>query len=40
MVAMKAVAENGSAAEIKKARALFLKLKPGQREAALSMLSG
>lgn len=39
-VAMKAAAENGSAAEIKKARALFLKLKPGQREAALSMLSG
>lgn len=38
-VAMKAAAESGTAAEIKKARALFLKLKPGQREAALSMLS-
>lgn len=38
-VAMKAAAESGTAGDIKKARALFLKLKPGQREAALSMLS-
>ena len=39
-VALKAAAESGSPRDAKKARALFLKLKPGHRQAALSMLSG
>lgn len=38
-VALKTAAESGAAQDIKKAHALFLKLKPGHREAALSMLS-
>ena len=38
-VALKTAAESGSPQDIKKARALFLKLKPGHRQAALSMLS-
>lgn len=38
-VALKAAAETGTPQDIKKARALFLKLKPGHRQAALSMLS-
>ena len=37
-VALKAAAANGSDQEIKKARALFLKLSPGDRQAALNML--
>ncbi len=39
-VALKAAAESGKPADVKKAYALFVKLKPGQRQAALSMLSG
>jgi len=39
-LALKVAADNGSPQDIKKARALFLKLKPGHRQAALSMLSG
>jgi hypothetical protein len=38
-VALKAAAESGSEKDIKKARALFLKLKPGDRRAALTMLA-
>ena len=38
-VALNAAAESGSDADIKKARTLFLRLKPGDRQAALSMLS-
>lgn len=36
--AMKEAAENGKPADIKRARALFIKLKPGERQAALNML--
>ena len=36
--AMKMAAESGSPTDIKRARALFLKLKPGERQAALNML--
>ena len=39
VIALKTAAETGTPQDIKKARALFLKLKPGDREAALSMLS-
>jgi hypothetical protein len=39
-VAVKTAAETGSAADIKKARQAFLKLKYGDRQAALTMLSG
>ena len=38
-VALKAAAESGSEQDIKKARTLFLKLKPGDRRAALIMLA-
>ncbi len=38
-VALKAAGESGSERDIKKARALFLKLKPGERQAALTMLA-
>ena len=38
-VALKAAGESGSERDIKKARALFLKLKPGARQAALTMLA-
>lgn len=38
-VALQAAAEGGSERDIKKARALFLKLKPGDRRAAMAMLS-
>jgi len=38
-VALKAAAESGSEQEIKKARTLFLRLKPGYRRAALIMLA-
>jgi hypothetical protein len=37
-VALKAAAESGSDRDIKAARSLFLKLKPGERKAALAML--
>jgi hypothetical protein len=37
-VALKAAAESGSARDIKNARTLFLRLKPGERKAALAML--
>jgi hypothetical protein len=38
-VALKVAAESGSEQDIKKARTLFLKLKPGYRRAALIMLA-
>ncbi len=38
-VALAAAAESGSEQDIKKARALFLRLKPGDRQAALTMLA-
>lgn len=38
-LALKAAAESGNDADIKKARTLFLKLKPNERRAALAMLS-
>ncbi len=34
-IALKAASESGSEREIKKARALFLKLKPGDRKAVI-----
>jgi hypothetical protein len=37
-VALKAAAESGSDADIKKARTAFLKLKHSERNAALTML--
>jgi hypothetical protein len=37
-VALKIAAESGSDRDIKTARNLFLKLKPGDRRAALAML--
>jgi hypothetical protein len=39
-LALRAAAESGSDQDIKKARTLFLKLKPGDRRAALNMLAG
>jgi hypothetical protein len=38
-VALKAAAESGSERDIKAARALFMKLKQGERLAALAMLA-
>ena len=38
-VALQAAAESGSEQDIKKARTLFLRLKPGNRRAALTMLA-
>ena len=38
-VALKVAAESGSERDIKNARTLFLKLKPGDRHAALAMLA-
>ncbi len=38
-VALTAAAESGSEQDIKKARTLFLRLKPGYRRAALIMLA-
>ena len=38
-VALKAAAESGSERDIKTARTLFLRLKPGDRRAALAMLA-
>jgi Ribonuclease G/E len=37
-VALKTAAESGSERDIKNARTLFLRLKPGDRRAALAML--
>jgi len=37
-VALAAAAESGAEKDVKKARALFLKLRPNQRQAALVML--
>ncbi|MBU1212332.1 MAG: hypothetical protein KJ587_13815 [Alphaproteobacteria bacterium] len=37
-VALKAACESGSERDIKAARALFLKLKPSERRAAMTML--
>jgi hypothetical protein len=37
-VALQAAAESGSERDIKNARTLFLRLKPGERRAALAML--
>lgn len=39
-VAMRRAAETAAAADVKKARAAFLKLKPGERQAALAMIAG
>ncbi len=39
-LALKAAAESGSERDIAKARKAFLKLKPGDRRAALTMLAG
>ncbi len=38
-VALKAAAESGAERDIKAARSLFLKLKPGDRKAALAMIN-
>ncbi len=38
-VALKAAAESGSEKDIKKARTLFLRLKPRDRRAAFTMLA-
>ncbi len=38
-VALKVAAESGSEQDIKKARTLFLRLKPGYRRAALIMVA-
>ncbi len=38
-LALKAAAESGTDRDAKKARTLFLRLKPGEREAALTMLA-
>ena len=38
--ALQTAAESGSERDIKTARAAFLKLKPGDRRAALAMLAG
>jgi hypothetical protein len=38
-VALKMAAESGSEQDITKARKLFLKLKPGDRQAALTMIA-
>jgi hypothetical protein len=37
-VALKTAAETGTESDIKTARRLFLKLKPGDRQAALKMI--
>lgn len=38
-VAMQAAADSGTDKDVKMARALFLKLRPGERRAAMDMLS-
>jgi hypothetical protein len=40
VLALKRAAETGDEKDIKQARTLFLRLKPGDRQAALSMISG
>lgn len=40
VAAMKAAVESGKPADVKKAHAAFMKLKPGDRAAALAMISG
>lgn len=40
VLALKAAAASGTAADVKRARALFLKLKSGDRQAAMTMLKG
>jgi hypothetical protein len=37
-LALQAAADGGTPADVKKARTLFLKLKPSERHAALAML--
>ena len=37
-IAFKAAVESGSRQDVSKARALFLRLKPGDRQAALRMI--
>ena len=39
-VALQLAANTGSERDIKNARALFMKLKPGDRRAAMAMLDG
>jgi hypothetical protein len=39
-VALKSAADGGSDSDIRKARKLFLKLPPGDRRAAMTMLAG
>ncbi len=39
VIALKAAAESGTEKDIKQARTLFLRLSPGDRRAALAMLS-
>ncbi len=39
-IALKTASESGTAADIKKARTLFLKLKPGERRSAFEMIAG
>ncbi len=39
VMALKTASETGLATDIKKARTLFLKLKPAERKSALAMLS-
>ena len=38
-LALAAAAESGAEKDIKKARTLFLRLKPGDRKAALTMIA-
>ncbi|MEQ9332969.1 hypothetical protein [Thalassobaculum sp.] len=38
-LAMRKAADSGTESDAKRARTLFLKLKPGERRAAMSMLS-
>jgi hypothetical protein len=38
-VALKTASDTGKPADIKRARLLFLRLKPGDRQSALAMLS-
>ncbi|MGF1620937.1 MAG: hypothetical protein ACFCUR_10010 [Rhodomicrobiaceae bacterium] len=38
-VALKTAADSGAEQDIKKARTLFLRLKPGDRKAALNMIA-
>ena len=39
VIALKRAAQTGADKDVKEARTLFLRLKPGDRQAALSMLS-